>query len=141
MRKILYLIAILATVLATISCKKEKKATKTPAIVGEWQITDIITKSAEFAGQTVNIYLSFAKDKSFEMYQMIGQGRYRKFSGSWKLSGKNLSGSYSSGKAWGSSYIVSVSEDLLTLTATEGGEVDTYEKTVIPKEIKEESYE
>ncbi len=105
-------------------------------ITGEWNLVNVQTKAATLGGQTVDVYISFSGDKSFTMYQMIGTGRYRKYSGTWALSGTTLTGKYSDGKQWGSSYEVELasSNSQLTLTS-ESGEVDTYKKSSIPADV------
>lgn len=141
MKKILSILAMAAVLLACASCKKASKKEKTPAVIGEWQLEQIITKSVQYAGQEVDVYLSFAKDGSFEIYQMLGQGRFRKYTGSWAISGSTLSGTYASGKAWGSSYLISAEGETLTLTATVGGDENVYSRAVIPEEIKATAHE
>ena len=89
----------------------------------------------------MDVYLSFAEEGTFELYQMIGQGRFRKFSGSWAYEEGLLTGTYKSGKAWGSSYEVSVDGETLTLTASVSGEVDSYKKASIPESVIAEAYE
>ena len=103
-------------------------------ITGEWNLVNVQTKSATLGGQTVDVYISFSSDKSFTMYQMIGAGRYHKYSGTYLLDGTALSGKYSDGKQWGSSYVVEISGSQLTLTSA-SGEVDTYKKVTIPSEV------
>lgn len=140
MKKVLSVIALAAS-LTAVSCHKEPKADPVPAITGEWHISSVSTKGVDYANQTIDIYISFSAEGTFELYQMIGQGRYRKFTGSWEQNEGVLSGKYSSGKAWGSSYEVSVSGETLTLTSTVSGEADTYVKAVIPESVKTEAYE
>lgn len=105
-------------------------------ITGEWNLVNVQTKSATLGGQTVDVYVSFLRDKSFTMYQMLGQGRYHKYSGTWALSGTTLTGKYSDGKQWGSSYEVErlSSGNEITLTSP-SGEVDTYRKASIPSSV------
>ncbi len=105
-------------------------------ITGEWNLVNVQTRSATLGDQTVDVYISFSVDKSFTMYQMIGTGRYRKYSGTWILSGTTLSGKYSDGKQWGSSYEVELSSSDTRLTLTsDSGEVDTYQKASIPTDV------
>lgn len=109
-------------------------------ITGEWNLVSIQTKSATLGGQTVDVYILFASDWSFTMYQKIGAGRYYKYSGTYVLDGATLSGKYSDGKLWGSSYEVelSSSDSQMTLTSA-SGEVDTYKKASIPSDVVENS--
>ncbi len=109
-------------------------------ITGEWNLVSIQTKSATLGGQAVDVYILFASDRSFTMYQKIGAGRYYKYSGTYVLDGATLSGKYSDGKLWGSSYEVelSSSDSQMTLTSA-SGEVDTYKKASIPSDVVENS--
>lgn len=127
--------------LAVTACKKGPQEDPTPSCVGEWQMSNIEVKSVSYAGQTLDVYLAFREDGSFELYQMMGQGRFRKYSGQWTLEGNVLSGKYSSKKPWGSTYEVSADGETLTLTSVESGEKDTYQKTTIPESVKQEAYE
>ena len=104
-------------------------------VTGCWSLTSVETKAA--IGTTeVQVYIEFASDKTFSLYQMLGEGRYSHFSGTWKLAGKTLDGTYSDGKAWGSSYEAS-KDGANTLVLTSGtGEVSTYTKIdAIPAEV------
>ena len=138
MMKKLFLMA--ACALALLACNKTPDdPTPTPEsinVVGEWQLSNISTK-ATIGGQTVNVYVSFTQDGKFELYQQLGTGWYKYFDGTWKLNGKELSGSYSNGKAWGSAYTVTQSGNTLTLTTASGKETDTYTKTTIPDSVKQ----
>ena len=139
MKKILSIIAV--AILFAAACHKEPAKSKTPAIVGEWQLTSIEVKSVDYSGQTVNVYLSFAEDGSFALYQMIGKGRFYKYSGTWAISGNILSGKYASGKDWASTYSFSVGGEILTLVSEISGETDIYQKVGIPESVKEDAYE
>ena len=112
---------------------------RTEKIIGEWQLKSIATK-ATLGGQTVEVYLSFETGGTFTLYQMLGQGRYHSYKGTWALADGILTGTYSTGKAWGSTYTVDITDSTLTLTSSIGGEVDTYAKTTIPENIKKEAY-
>lgn len=140
MRKILTVLA-LAIALCVTACKKAPKADPAAALVGEWELTQIEVKSVEYAGKTVEVYLVFTADNTFEIYQMIGQGRFRKFSGTWTLTDGILSGKYASKKAWGSEYEATVKGETLTLVSTVSGETDTYQKAAVPDSVKKEAYE
>ena len=130
-----------AALILAAACHKTPAKPSTPAIVGEWQLSSITVKSVEYAGQTIDVYLGFAQDGTCEVYQMIGQGRFYKYSGTWEISGKTLTGKYSSGKAWATSYEATVEGESLTLVSAKNGETDVYQKVTIPDEIKNEAYE
>ncbi len=141
MKKVLYFAIVAVATLLLAGCKKDKEEDNAPACVGEWQLSNIAVKSVTYADQKVDVYLNLQEGGSFEVYQMIGQGRFRRYTGTWKLEGTLLSGTYSSKKPWGSSYQVSADGNTLTLTSTTSGEVDTYTKTTIPASVKEEAYD
>lgn len=137
------LLLVLFTMLGIlVGCKKEDEKTPTgPSCVGEWELTDIAVKSVTYAGQEVSVYLAFLENGNFELYQMVGQGRYRKYTGTWTLEGTTLSGKYSSKKAWGSSYEISRDNDKLVLTSAVSGEADTYKATSIPENVKSAAFQ
>lgn len=129
--------AMAASACVLYSCGGSK--TETPLnIVGEWRLSDVSTKVAFIGEEDVDVYLSFSKDKKFTMYQMVGQGRYRCFRGTWGLGGNMLNGVYDDGTAWGSSYEVSLSSDKTQLVLVSVGtirESDTYIRADIPQQV------
>ena len=126
----------LAVLGACLSCGKKEKALD---ITGEWNLVALETRAASIGDQTVDVYISFASSGTFEMYQMLGTGRYRKYSGTWTLTGSTLTGKYSDGTQWGSSYEVGRrSEDMLTLSSA-SGEIGTYKKSTIPDSVRGEA--
>lgn len=130
--RVLILAAILLSALVSFSsCKKEEK---TLDVKGEWELTEVkmATKSALVGAETVTVYLNLAEDGSFAMYQMVGDGRFVTFSGSWKLAGSTLSGTYADGTSWASSYEVSVDKSTLTMTTEDGLDVFVYKACTIP---------
>lgn len=138
MRK--FVLLLLLFPLAFVSCKKEN-TDKALDISGEWQLCEIETKAAEIGGVTVDVYLKFAGDGSFELYQMVGQGRFRYRSGSYSLSGSELSGKYSDGTAWSASYEVSLDRDSLKLSSIGSPlvETDSYIRCQIPQSVISEA--
>lgn len=142
MKRFLSIISfIAAAVVCAVSCKDPipPEPDLSEKIIGEWQLKSIATK-ATLGGQTVDVYIAFETGGTFTLYQMLGQGRYHSYTGKWALADGTLTGTYSSGKAWGSTYSVDISDSTLTLTASIGGEVDIYTKTTIPENIKKEAY-
>lgn len=128
MRKILYI--VLAAMLVAVSCKKSEPL----SVTGCWSLQSVETKAA--VGETdVQVYVEFASNKSFTLYQKLGEGRFRKYAGTWKLAGSKLDGSYSDGKAWAATYDVSRKGSTMTLVANDT-EVSTYEQIdAIPAEV------
>lgn len=131
--------AILLLALPFLSANCHHEPGEDPLVIdGQWQISHFSTKSVSIGGQTVDIYIDFQTGGNFEMYQMLGTGRYRKFTGTWKLTDKLLTGSYTGGQAWASSYevIMDDSRTQLTLTSTSTPqEISTYRKQTIPQDV------
>lgn len=141
MKKLAFMAACVLSMMA-IACTpdnpEEEQPKNSSAIVGEWQLSEITTK-ATIGDQTVNVYVSFTADSNFELYQQLGTGWYHYYSGTWTLEKGVLSGVYSNGKAWGSTYSVSFNGDKMVLTTPSGTETDTYTKTTIPAEVKKKT--
>ena len=124
MKKILYIIAAALCMLT--SCKKEM--TLEEKMVGDWHCT-AVSVDAE-------IYVTFTADKTFSLYQQIGEGAYRVYNGTWSVEGTTLSGKYNDGASWATPYeVASTDEDTLTLTAE--GISETYSRISggIPEEV------
>ena len=133
------IIAVAALALA--GCKGHREEpSKAIDVTGEWELTSITTRGASIGGTPIAVYISFTAEKTFELYQMIGEGRYTYFKGTYQLSGESLSGTYESGKPWGSVYTVAMEGDQMTLTTNGGSETDTYRKTTIPQAVKDNIY-
>lgn len=124
MKKIIYIIA--AAICMLTSCKKE--LTLEEKMTGDWHCT-AVSVDAE-------IYVTFTAEKTFNLYQQIGEGAYRLYNGTWSLDGSTLTGKYNDGTSWATSYeVVSTDEDTLTLTAE--GISETYKRISggIPEEV------
>ena len=135
MKKILFILTALTLITAT-GCKKEDaKVDYKSNLVGQWHCAP--------EDMEVDIYVDFEKEGNFSLYQQIGEGRYRKYTGSWTCQGNTLSGTYIDGTPWGSSYKMEFSgSDTMILTALNGSEESmTYVKGTIPNEIKNNSIE
>lgn len=142
MKRVLYAVAIAALCFLT-ACggndKPGKEETKASDIAGAWELSDIVTK-ASLGSVAVSVYLDFASDGKFTLYQKIGEGRYTKFAGTFALEKGVLSGKYSDGKAWGP-YNASVDKTSLTLEKEGGKETDVYRKIdAVPAEVTSNLY-
>ncbi len=121
-------IKLVVTMLLAFSSCSGSKEEKSLDITGEWNLIDVTTKSATLGGQTVDVYVSFSDDKTFVIYQMIGEGRYHKYTGNWTMSGTKLDGKYKDGIKWGTTYNVELtSSGSQMILSTDSGEVDTYQ--------------
>ena len=131
MKKILF---ILSALMLLVACGKNNgdktKLTLEQKFYGEWHST-----SLPIDGE---IYLNFSEDKTFELYQQIGEGAHRLYRGTWALEGNLLTGKYNDGEDWAASYNVDVADKTLTMTSNnDAAEASVYEKTEIPAEVKE----
>lgn len=128
-----------AMLLGLFSCSKSEED-KPLDITGDWNITSITTKSATIGSQNVDVYISFQQGGAFTLYQKTGSGRFQKYEGTWTLSGKLLSGNYSDGTSWGTTYNVSLQDEMLTLESnTTPVEVSVYKRTSIPQSVVSEA--
>lgn len=129
MKKLLYFICALAAMLSFSSCGN-KPVDKKDMLPGNWELVGMTaaSKSVTTGGVEISVYITFGADGSFALYQKLGDGRFRYFEGSWSVSNDKLSGVYSDGTAWGTTYDFEVSESSLVLTDSKGGDSYTYSK-------------
>ena len=129
MKKLLY---ILTAIVVLASCGKngDEKQTLEQKVCAEWHSTQLPISG--------DIYIDFNGDKTFELYQQIGEGAYRLYRGTWNLEGDLLTGKYNDGEDWACANTVAVDGKTMTLTSSnEGAEISTYEKAGIPASVKE----
>ena len=132
MKKILLIFAVLALVA---SCGKNEEGKKPEIdleeqLIGQWHSTSISVEG--------DIYIEFYQEKSFELYQQIGEGAYRLYRGTWNLEGDLLTGKYNDGEDWAAAYKVAIEGDVLTMTSqNDAAETSTNKKTDNPSEVKE----
>lgn len=136
MKTISRIILALSVLLASVACgEKNEGPAVSEKIVAEWHLISV-------SGMTSapQVYVDFSQDLSFELYQKIGEGRYRKYDGTYTVTGSVVSGKYSDGEKWGSDYEASFEGEKLILTAQNGSsEVCTYEKKALPDTDKAEA--
>lgn len=122
---------------AVIGCEKQNENEKPQEeglkemVCGEWHTT-IPSADAE-------LYVEFASDGSFELYQKVGEGSFRLYRGKWELKDDIISGKYNDGIDWASTYKVQMAgKDSMNWTSqNDAAEKTTYSRTVIPEEVKE----
>ena len=111
-----------------VSCGKEQTdPTVNDPIVGDWHCTSTAIDA--------EIYVTFNADKTFVLYQQIGEGAYRVYNGKYNVEGpgaeggsvQTLTGTYNDGTNWGSGYEMVMGEDG-TMTLTASGITETYNK-------------
>jgi hypothetical protein len=128
MKRIINILLIGAALILS-ACGEGCKESKALDITGTWELTGIeITKAAQLGSETIEVSITFNPDKTFSLSQTLGSGRPKDFSGTWQLTDSILTGKYSNGKAWGSSYEVTVNGTEMTMAPEGGAEIYTYKK-------------
>ena len=135
----------IAALVLGFSTSCEKAPSLSEGIVAEWQLSEMTDYEAS---SLPSIYIEFTADLNFTIYQKVGDvSRYRKYVGTYAIEGSTLSGVYSDGAKWGSSYKAAFDADgeVLVMTAfttekdgsvTEG-EVLKYVKASLSQEEKD----
>ena len=142
MKKISYIFSALILTLVSVSCKKDKGPDIATGIVAEWHLVGM---TGYEASQLPSVYVEFKADKSFDMYQKVGDvQRYSRYTGTYTVTGNSMTGEYSDGIKWGGdkrngiTYKVSFDGAVLCLAADNGsGEVCRYEKASLPQGEKD----
>ena len=80
------------------SCSKTDKNLEKLSGEWYWQGTE--------AGVELEVYVAFEKDNTFDLFQKIGEGAFRHYTGTFTYDGNTLSGMYSDKTAWMYSYEV-----------------------------------
>lgn len=131
MKRILY--TICAALLLTACVKDGDDDANLPLdkkICGEWRSTSLPIAA--------DIYLELSEDRTFALYQQIGEGRHRLYRGEWNLEGNILTGRYNDTEEWAASYQADVSNKVLTLVSNnDAAEKSTFKKEEIPSEVRE----
>ena len=146
MKRILNILtAVLLIIGFATSCESAPKVEE--GIIGEWQLTEM--DGLDASGLSTSVYIEFRADKSFDMYQKVGDiARYRKYIGTYSVAGAIVSGEYKDGKKWGSDYRATLEAEaqVLVLTAVtldgagavmEEGEVCRYVKASLSQDEKD----
>ena len=128
MKKFISLIFATVVALGLSSCSKIDANLE--KISGEWY-----WNSTE-AGVDMEVYVAFHTDGVFELFQKLGEGAFRHYTGTYTFDGETLKGIYSDKTAWAHDYIVTISGNNLTMKYV-GEEVSiTYVKKTIPFTVR-----
>ncbi len=138
MKRLLYLFNIIFAMLFVAcggSSENDVDSYDYTKISAEWKLTEWADMPAD-----MDVYIAFETNQTFTMYQQTETVRFVKYNGTYSVKGDVISGKYSDGKPWGSSYILSFKGESMTLVSkTDVAEVNVYTKTTIPAEVKEEA--
>ena len=126
--KILSLV-VLSLVLMTACKNKDNNRGDKAAVVGEWALVSWNEETPEFS-----VYISFAADGSFAIYQQVWSLDYELFTVTFSVFFFCLKGTYADGTKWASEYKFAKSDNTLTLVDS-ADVAGVYEKCTIPEEI------
>ena len=118
-----------AAVLAFASCVKSEDAV-VKELAGDWYYETVE------ADTPVQVYVSFAKDMTFELYQKVGDGAFRKYTGTYTFDGTHLDGVYSDKAPWKEAKTVTIDGDSLTAVGVKTGETITYVRKLVPATVR-----
>ena len=118
-----------AAVLAFASCVKSDDAV-VKELAGDWYYETVE------ADTPVQVYVSFAKDMTFELYQKVGDGAFRKYTGTYTFDGTLLDGVYSDKAPWKEAKTVTIDGDSLTAVGVKTGETITYVRKLVPATVR-----
>lgn len=118
-----------AAVLAFASCVKSEDAV-VKELAGDWYYETVE------ADTPVQVYVSFAKDMTFELYQKVGEGAFRKYTGTYTFDGTLLDGVYSDKAPWKEAKTVTIDGDSLTAVGVKTGETITYVRKLVPATVR-----
>ena len=123
---------IICTLILLASCG-EKNGGKTELTLEQKLCTEWHSTSLPVDG---DIYISFSEDKTFELYQQIGQGAHRLYRGTWNLEETLLTGKYNDGEAWAAAYEIIINDKQLTMTSVnDAAEESMFVRKDIPQEV------
>ena len=132
MKNLIKILFILSSFIMAAGCQSEG-ARYVDQLVGDW------CYEGNEGGVQETVWLSFSEDRTFEMFQKIGDGAYRSVSGVFGVDAakKTISGIYEDNYPWKYDYGFSVEGDVLVLTAVqlESYKV-TYRRRTIPAEVR-----
>ena len=120
-----------------VSCGGDKEGQQTELTLEQKLCTEWHSTSVSL---DADIYISFADNNTFELYQKIVEGAYRLYRGTWNLEEDVLTGKYNDGEDWAAAYQISIEGETLTMTSkNDAAEVSVYKKAEIPATVIETS--
>ncbi len=118
-----------AAVLALASCVKSEEAL-VKDLAGDWYYETVE------ADVPVQVYVSFAKDMTFQLFQKVGDGAFRRYTGTYTFDGTLLDGVYSDKASWKEAKNVTIDGDVLTAVGVVTGETVTYVRKLVPATVR-----
>ena len=118
-----------AAVLALASCVKSEEAL-VKKLSGDWYYETVESDVP------VQVYVSFAKDMTFQLFQKVGDGAFRRYIGTYTFDGTLLDGVYSDKTEWKEAKTVTIDGDVLTAVGVKTGETITYVRKLVPATVR-----
>lgn len=118
-----------AAVLALASCVKSEEAL-VKKLSGDWYYETVESDVP------VQVYVSFAKDMTFQLFQKVGDGAFRRYTGTYTFDGTVLDGVYSDKSTWKEAKTVTIDGDVLTAVGVKTGETITYVRKLVPATVR-----
>lgn len=84
----------------------------------------------------VQVYVSFANDMTFQLFQKVGDGAFRRYIGTYTFDGTLLDGVYSDKTEWKEAKTVTIDGDVLTAVGVKTGETITYVRKLVPATVR-----
>ena len=118
-----------AAILALASCVKSEEAL-VKNLAGDWYYETVESDVP------VQVYVSFAKDMTFQLFQKVGDGAFRRYIGTYTFDGTLLDGVYSDKTEWKEAKTVTIDGDVLTAVGVKTGETITYVRKLVPATVR-----
>ena len=123
------ILLVAAAVLVLASCTKSEEAAL-KKIAGDWYYETVESEVP------VQVYASFAKDRTFQLFQKVGDGAFRRHIGTYTFDGTLLDGVYSDKTEWKEAKTVTIDGDVLTAVGVKTGETITYVRKLVPATVR-----
>lgn len=118
-----------AAILALASCVKSEEAL-VKKLAGDWYYETVESDVP------VQVYVSFANDMTFQLFQKVGDGAFRRYIGTYTFDGTLLDGVYSDKTEWKEAKTVTIDGDVLTAVGVKTGETITYVRKLVPATVR-----
>ena len=118
-----------ASILALASCVKSEEAL-VKKLAGDWYYETVESDVP------VQVYVSFANDMTFQLFQKVGDGAFRRYIGTYTFDGTLLDGVYSDKTEWKEAKTVTIDGDVLTAVGVKTGETITYVRKLVPATVR-----
>ena len=113
---------------------KEEKKSLAEQLVGDWHSTSLTMSDAyTYSGE---VYIGFSADNTFELYQKVGEGAFRRRTGTYTFDGTIIDGVYSDKTTWKEAKSVTVDGDVLVMVGVETGEAISYIRKLVPATVR-----